>query len=325
MMPPEPPPIGHNSRHSLQATAEQNVESGVLLLCKEFLVTAIQDKRLDRTHLRVLACFVEFINRRTAKAWPGRQLIADTLQIHVKTVSNALLDLRNWGYLIAERERVEEAGNRSLMVYSFGNIDHDTIRREIDAYIANLKGSKVPPQGEHKSRPEGTSTQSPAPAGLSKSCQEGTVTPQRDFQDLSQNRKSRPSGDSNLDTKTTTVVSASPSAQPNREKAARLPDDWKLPKTWGQWALDNFEVSANDVRGVASVFKDHWIAKTGKDAVKRDWEATWRNWCRSTYTGWKPKKVDTSHAPDLLGGDQPKGAGYAEAMRKLNAMVERPR
>jgi hypothetical protein len=313
MMPPEPPPIGHNSRHSLQATAEQNVESGVLLLCKEFLVTAIQDKRLTRTHLRVLACFVELVNRKTAKAWPGRQLIADMLGLDLRNVSNTLTELRGWGYLIAERERVEEAGNRNLMVYTFGNVDHDTIRREIETYIANIKSAKFTPGGEvSRSSPRKVNQPSPQEVKFTPGGEVGTP-------------ESSPQGvDSNQYTKTT-VVSASPSAQPNREKAARLPDDWKLPKTWGQWALDNFEVSANDVRGVASVFKDHWIAKTGKDAVKRDWEATWRNWCRSTYTGWKPKKVDTSHAPDLLGGEHPKGAGYAEAMRKLNAMVERPR
>lgn len=30
-------------------------------------------------------------------------------------------------------------------------------------------------------------------------------------------------------------------------------------------------------------FKDYWTAKTGKDATKRDWQATWRNWVRSPF------------------------------------------
>ena len=25
-------------------------------------------------------------------------------------------------------------------------------------------------------------------------------------------------------------------------------------------------------------FKNHWLAKSGRDAVKRDWVATWQNW-----------------------------------------------
>ena len=30
----------------------------------------------------------------------------------------------------------------------------------------------------------------------------------------------------------------------------------------------------------AEIFRNHWIAKSGRDAAKRDWHATWRNWCR---------------------------------------------
>ena len=29
-------------------------------------------------------------------------------------------------------------------------------------------------------------------------------------------------------------------------------------------------------------FKDYWIAQPGQKGVKLDWDATWRNWVRST-------------------------------------------
>ena len=32
---------------------------------------------------------------------------------------------------------------------------------------------------------------------------------------------------------------------------------------------------------VADQFKDFWCAKPGKDGVKLDWAATWRNWVRN--------------------------------------------
>jgi hypothetical protein len=307
-----PPPIGHN-QPSLTSASEANVETGVLLLCKEFLVTAIQDRRLDRTHLRVLACFVEFVNRRTAKAWPGRQLIADTLNLTTKTVSNSLLDLRNWGYLIADRERVEEAGNRSLMVYTFGNVDHETIRREIDVYIAKLKEApKVPPQQEPKSPPSGTFIQSPAPAGLSKSPPSGTVPPQQDFADLSQNRKSCPSGDSNLDTKPTTVElnnsrPVEPELQPKplaEKRATRLREEWILPKPWGVWAMEHFHISRDQVLGEAARFRDYWVSAPGAKAAKKDWEATWRNWIRGSQERpkYRARKVDAAISPGLTEG-----------------------
>lgn len=305
-----PPTIGHNSRFSLQATSEQNVETGVLLLCKEFLVTAIQDARLDRTHLRVLACFVEFVNRRTAKAWPGRQLIADTLGLHVKTVSNSLLELRNWGYLIAERERVEEAGNRSLMVYTFGNVDHETIRREIDAYVDRLRGPKVPPQGELKVPPGGDFQQKSPQEGNSKSCRAVTVLPEGDFENENEPRKSCPSGDSNKNTKTTTVetYNSIPSENelqpkpPAEKRAARLREEWVLPKAWGVWAMENFHITRDQVLGEAARFRDYWVAASGSNAAKKNWEATWRNWIRGSQERpkYRARKVEGSIAPDLV-------------------------
>jgi len=35
------------------------------------------------------------------------------------------------------------------------------------------------------------------------------------------------------------------------------------------------------VRLEAEKFADHWHAKTGQNATKADWQATWRNWCRN--------------------------------------------
>ena len=32
-------------------------------------------------------------------------------------------------------------------------------------------------------------------------------------------------------------------------------------------------------------FKDYWTSKSGKDATKLDWVATWRNWLRNSYSG----------------------------------------
>lgn len=186
---------------SLSEAAAENLRTGVLLMCKEALVTAIQDRRLHRGHLSVLATLVQFMSSRTAKAWPGRAAIAAVNGMPVKTVSNLLLELRNFNYLIAEREAVEEAGNRNLTVYTFGNIDHETIRREITKFVESVRVARsaealrgepeVPPQRDAQSpapagqsRPGGNS--SPAPAGTLVE----KVPPQRV-------EKSRPSGDSN--------------------------------------------------------------------------------------------------------------------------------
>lgn len=68
---------------------------------------------------------------------------------------------------------------------------------------------------------------------------------------------------------------------PAASRGHRLPSDWLLPKKWGDWALEEFPTwTPEAVRHAAATFRDHWVPKTGRDATKTDWEATWRNWCR---------------------------------------------
>lgn len=66
------------------------------------------------------------------------------------------------------------------------------------------------------------------------------------------------------------------------KKATALPENWVLPKTWGDWALEEFpSLNAEEVRLMASMFKDHWLANATKaNSKKADWFATWRNWVR---------------------------------------------
>ena len=66
-------------------------------------------------------------------------------------------------------------------------------------------------------------------------------------------------------------------------KGTRLPEDWILPKAWGEWALaERPELTADDVRKMAESFKDYWLANANRAIGKKaDWQATWRNWVRN--------------------------------------------
>jgi hypothetical protein len=58
-----------------------------------------------------------------------------------------------------------------------------------------------------------------------------------------------------------------------------------LPQSWGKWALAKYPYWTPDlVREIAQKFRNHWVAKTGRDATKLDWYATWQNWCSSDIT-----------------------------------------
>lgn len=70
-------------------------------------------------------------------------------------------------------------------------------------------------------------------------------------------------------------------AAPPKKRATRLPDDWKpTAEYWEAASLINKSITQEWFVSTAHKFKDYWIAKSGKDATKADWLATWRNWIR---------------------------------------------
>lgn len=81
-----------------------------------------------------------------------------------------------------------------------------------------------------------------------------------------------------------------PNGSPKKDvRGSRLPDDWRLPKAWGEWAVSE-GLPPDVVRREGEKFRDYWIAKTGKDATKLDWSATWRNWARRRIDELKPRQ-----------------------------------
>lgn len=65
------------------------------------------------------------------------------------------------------------------------------------------------------------------------------------------------------------------------KKDSRLPDDWLAPKSYVEWPIQNLGWTLSRTQGQLAQFKDHWIGKSGAQATKLDWLATWRNWCRN--------------------------------------------
>lgn len=82
---------------------------------------------------------------------------------------------------------------------------------------------------------------------------------------------------------TQTVIEPSKNRQREMRsaKGSRLPANWSLPDDWKTWALQTRpDWAAEQCSKAAETFADYWRAKPGKDGVKADWLATWRNWVR---------------------------------------------
>ncbi|WP_455473969.1 YdaU family protein [Bartonella sp. B30(2025)] len=65
-------------------------------------------------------------------------------------------------------------------------------------------------------------------------------------------------------------------AEPHIAKGQRLPADW----TADIHAAVLEGLSEEQARWQEKKFRDYWHAKSGKEALKVDWQATWRNWFR---------------------------------------------
>lgn len=73
-----------------------------------------------------------------------------------------------------------------------------------------------------------------------------------------------------------TNVSIVPLAAKTKTRGTRLTENWVLPKSYGDWALsqglprERILIEANKMRD--------WSINAGKNGVKKDWMAAWRNW-----------------------------------------------
>jgi len=85
-------------------------------------------------------------------------------------------------------------------------------------------------------------------------------------------------------------ITPTPTPTPNKEerppnggpknaapRGARLSQEWVLPLEDEDWAVAR-GMPREAVANTALKFKNHWLAKSGKDATKIDWSRTWQNW-----------------------------------------------
>ena len=77
------------------------------------------------------------------------------------------------------------------------------------------------------------------------------------------------------------IGDALPPKTPKQKKGSRLPDDWDCSTELGKWAMNEYGMTRDEVAAEIYAFIDYWKAKTGQNAIKLDWDATFRNWIRN--------------------------------------------
>jgi hypothetical protein len=81
-------------------------------------------------------------------------------------------------------------------------------------------------------------------------------------------------------TKKEESICAAPAPPTTQVRGSRLPPEWQPNPDGRTLCLER----GLNLRDTLANFRDYWHAKAGQNAVKLDWDATWRNWCRSQKT-----------------------------------------
>ena len=76
---------------------------------------------------------------------------------------------------------------------------------------------------------------------------------------------------------------------PTNARGTRLRPDWQPSCTDIDFAHGE-GFAPYEVRRLAESFRDYWCALGGSKGCKRDWHATWRNWCRRE-SDWRRQRM----------------------------------
>jgi len=107
------------------------------------------------------------------------------------------------------------------------------------------------------------------------------------------------------------LATQKPAAKTGKTKrACRLPEDW-MPSVSEAMRLG---LSEEQARFEVERFRDYWRARSGKDATKSDWPATWRYWVRGEVQKIKNREENRKFYADSRGNAQPQ---KSQNMRKI--------
>lgn len=202
---------------------------------------AVVDERVSDLHLRILAIFGKASD---ANGWlrANQTALARQMGRARETINRAIADLVEWGYL---RKQARYSGSDG--------------RQLINDYQVVM--DRPHPQEEEASEPV-----KPAPP-----C-DPQITPPCDVQ-ITGGVTSR---DHTIDTTPFLHLPMKRGPRSQKAPACRLPEDFEPDLDWAVKA----GMPADVARRERDKFRDYWRARAGKDALKADWPATWRNWIR---------------------------------------------
>ena len=223
----------------------------------------------DPTARHVLVCLANYAGKQGEAAFPSAASLAADTGLSERTVRSKLDSLEAAGAIVR--------GNQAIAAAYIARAD----RRPVCYDLCMSRPAIAAPRGDERGAND-------APRSGETGCNSRSNGVQ-----MAQERGAGAAPDPSCKP-SMNRLSASQADKRPAARASRLPEDWALPKAWGEWALAETQQLAGDlkdwaggawtpehVRFEADKFRDYWRGKSGKDAAKADWLATWRNWVRN--------------------------------------------
>lgn len=196
----------------------------------------------------VLLCLANYAGKGGEAAFPSAKSLALDTGLSIRTVQTALEALRKSGVI--------ELGNQAIAAAYIDRID----RRPV-VYNLNIKRGAAVAPGVERGATDDRAGCNPCTNGVQLTTERGAAV----------------ADNPPINHPLTTNEPKSGSA-----KGSRLAADWEIPTDWlEQTAANHPDFDEAELRIIADDFRDYWTAKTGAQATKLDWQATWRRWVRS--------------------------------------------
>jgi uncharacterized protein YdaU (DUF1376 family) len=209
-----------------------------------------------------------------------RSIYRDLLDVYYDTEAPLTLDQPALCRKIIARSQEEAEAVRAILVEFFhetpGGWYHDRCEEELETYRKNNTQKSIAGKASAAAK---AARRQQAINGGSTAVDGRSTAVQRQSNGTSTNQEPR-TNNQQPEPEPEREAPPAPPAKAKAEKATgtRLPADWKPTAE----DIEYCKTERPDLRVslVATNFYDYWIAKSGKDATKVNWSATWRSWVR---------------------------------------------
>lgn len=215
-----------------------------------------QNSKIGGSRAHILLLLADYSND-DGEAWPTANTLALDAGLTERTVRTALDDLERLGIISGDRQ----FGRRTRWHLLLSNGPLQTVPSSPDESSTSRADPGNSFRGSQSSTPENFA---PDPGKFCTGPRKKTTVTPENFSDITlKNHQENHQGNRQ-------------SARAHGGRGSRISADWHPSPADTAFASDR----GLDPEQVAAAFKDYWSARAGPTAIKQDWSATWRNWCR---------------------------------------------